>query len=631
MNDRNQLRQIAIDLCIPALEKAINNLVLKKPYVVTDHVGYELTKLEELLRPLWGIAAVLKEQPRHFEITLGTERVDLCEQIRKIMLQGTDTNSDICFSRFAGKNDENAFANQVITEIAGYMIAVLIAPDALWNPYTKKEKDRVAAWVQYWAVKALKHSWPNNHYWFPMLSVAAIEKLGYDCGDIEEDMAKGFEMLESMYMSNGWYMDGEFGRFDYYMAWSHNFYPALWVLVLENTRFFDANRKTVYMDRIKEFIKYYIHIFDCDGAMVAFGRSLSYRFAASSVFAVAGILGCDVDYGLIRTALMKNIRYFMANVIPSSDSIFPPGYLYQSTALVENYTSGGGAYWCSKVFLALLLDADHAFWKAPPAKLPIETGDFIICSLPDNINMVLEGAADTSGVTLYNNTSTYFQKVFTHKFNDMASYYSKFVYNSRSGFGISSPDKVSLDNMISVGTADGTMESVRKGFKDLGYKNGILISEHTPFSNDAGTVVKSWIIPLGNGFHIRAHKVTLAQEYYVKEGGFSVGYYNDNNESFIGRECSFSNANGCKSSLYTVSSVPFAYKIDRHQPGNHILAPQSAYPVYKTEVLKPGVYYFVTTFFFTTGTADDIKPEVQLDGSTVKISYGKRSMTINIS
>ena len=44
---------------------------------------------------------------------------------------------------------------------------------------------------------------------------------------------KGYEVLESFYVGNGWYCDGGFGKFDYYEAWAHHTYPLLWILLTD--------------------------------------------------------------------------------------------------------------------------------------------------------------------------------------------------------------------------------------------------------------------------------------------------------------------------------------------------------------------------------------------------------------
>ncbi len=620
MTDKQYLISVAEKTCIPMLEKAINNILEDKPYLVVDHVSIECSKLEELLRPLWGIAPLLKE--KEYYISVQGEKVLLTKALRDIILKGSDENSDICFSRFANKNrGELTFANQMITEFAGYCLAINIASEVLWEPYTEEEKKQLGSWIKKWAVLALKNSWRNNHFWFPMLSIIALEKIGIPCGDVDEAMADGFSVLDKMYVSDGWYQDGAFGKFDFYLAWAHHLYPILWIYLSRNTRFYDEKRAEEYKKRTEIFFDYFTHIFDINGAACPFGRSLSYRFAQSAFFGVAAMADCNVNYGLARRILIKNVSYFMENSILNDDNTFPPGYLYNSPAVVENYTSSGGAYWCAKTFLALMLPDDHLFWQAEDSLMPIERGDFLINSPVENINMVLEGNKN-SGVTLYKNTCSYYsENGWRARFNDMPGYYNKFVYNSRAGFSISSSDTPAWDNIISLEFPDSTVASKRYGFTDLGIKDGVLISKHKPFYNDKNTEIISYVLPLKDGFHLRAHKVVLDNSYRVVEGGFSIGSFDDDSvckatENYV----SYSYKNSY-SKLYTVSDTYFKYEVKSHAPGLHILAPQSAYPAYVTNVLDKGTYYFASVFYFTTEEKAKIEPEITIEGNVVTVKY----------
>ena len=620
-NEKKYLIEVAEKTCIPALEKAINNFLGNKPYLIIDHTSFECTKLEELLRPLWGIAPLLEK--KSYTITVCGEKRDLAEAIRSVILEGSRETSPNCFSRFAANRQEDTYANQMITEFAGYCLALVLAPNALWTPYSEEDRKSLAAWIEKWAICALKRSWRNNHFWFPMLAVCALEKIGIDCGDVEADIADGFSVLDTMYISDGWYQDGEFGRFDFYLSWSHHVYPLLWSFLSEGTRFYDADRAATYKKRTAEFFDYYTHMFDVDGSVPAFGRSLSYRFAQSSYFAAAAFTNCDINYGMARRILIKNVSYFMDNMIPTDDGVLPPGYLYTSPAIVENYTSSGGAYWCAKTFLILALPDDHPFWTAPDEEMPSEKGEFIINSPVENINMVLENSR-AAGVTLYNNTSRYynFNYGYCGLFNDMAAMYTKFLYNSRAGFGLASADVMSADNTICLQTWDALMASRRCAVIDEGIKDGFLVSHHTPFSNDKDSVIKSWVLPLGDGFHVRAHKVTLANEYNVIEGGMSVGNYDDGSVIDVTPDyIAYSDNKSRYSKMHTVSDAPFNYSIRYHMPGLHLLAPTSGYPSYTTEILAPGTYRFASVFFYTTEEKDVEMPVISLDGNVLTVNY----------
>ena len=615
MTDREYLKDVAKRILLPSVADAADRFYNRKDYITTDQVGYKLTEMEALLRPLWGIAPLLKEED--LTVSQDGQDVSVGALYRDIMLKGTGDHGDFLFSKYSSRSEED-FSNQAITEIAAYCIALYLAPEVLWEPYSDSERRTVGEWIKKWSIFALRHSWENNHYWFPIISVTALERLGIDCGDLNDIMDHALSFLDSMYVGDGWYQDGVFGRFDYYLAWSNHLYPLLWSMIAEGTRFYDAGRAAEYRKRTERFVPYYLHCFDTDGSCPPMGRSLSYRFAESAVFAAAALAGCRIPYGAARRALIKNVSYF-DNGLNLPDGLMKPGYRYPSPSLAESYTSEGGSLWCAKTFIALCLGEDHPFWSAPGEALPIEKGKYTVFPESEKIVMPLSGNPE-NGVTLYNNTAHYFQGVFGHTFNDMASFYSKFAYNSRSGFGISTADRTSLDNMVALVTPDRTMVSHRRSFSDLGHDGNVLSSRHTPFSNDPDSSVETKLLILDGTVHVRAHKIILSRRYAIREGGFSVSYPDDG-VIFDGNRVV---EDGVTSVVETVSSCGHIYRVEFHTPERHLLAPQSAYPVYETPDLEPGTYYIASSFYFGPAESEEL-PELSLDGSVVTVRF--RGMT----
>ena len=186
-----------------------------------------------------------------------------------------------------------------------------------------------------------------------------------------------------------------------------------------------------YRRRSEEYLKYFIHYFDSDGGMAAYGRSIGYRFAATAPFALAVMTGCDVDAGIAKSVVLKNIGYFYSNSIPTEDGCFPVGYLYETTGFGEGYASDGAISCYTEGFLCLLAGEDSKLWSADMKKLPSEDGNYLMPPPLDGLQFFICGNAQKNGVTIYNNSLHYYQDAcFKHRFNDMAGSYSKFIYNS---------------------------------------------------------------------------------------------------------------------------------------------------------------------------------------------------------
>ena len=593
MLNRKEWKDYALQICVPLMERTARRALRGETAFKADQVGFVPAFLENFCRPFWGISPLIA-QGEDITLTVEGEKVTIFEYMRGILLKGLSHGQKESWDRYKECFGAYVYENQNITELAGLMIGLFFAKEQLWEPFTREEKDYIAKELYEMAVVAFDHSWPNNHYWFPLFTITVLKRLGYSFERMDDILNEGLEILDGLYIGDGWYKDGEFGRFDYYEAWSLHLYPLLWTLIADESFAGYENRRSTYVERTNRFLDFYAHWFDEKGTCVPFGRSLSYRFAASAIFPVAVLAGCDVDPALAGRLTAMNIEYFQKNYKAEETEILAEGYLYPSSSVVEGYTSDGGAYWCCKTFLAFLIPEKHPFWQGEEAKLSAEKGDYLAVPAHKDIHMLFEGHKGI--VTLYNNTAQYYHNnVMTHKFGDMRGWYSKFAYNSAGGFACSAMDKVSFDSMISLMTPDCSMISHRLGYTDLGYENGVLHSIHIQFVNDRDSVIETWMIPL-DGKHVRIHKVKLSQPYFVQEGGFSLSRWDDYCPKEIGEDRVKIYNHEYASIVKAAASVPLRFGYEEPQAGYHLYGPLSEYPVYKTELLEPGEYFFAAVF-----------------------------------
>ena len=622
LNSRKELVLQARKMYVSLLERSAKRYVNDEKYVVSDNVGFGCTRMEELFRPLWGIAPILNEGDLY--ITVDGESVRVEDFVTRVLCEGTDPDSERRFDKNVDEMEKERFANQAITEIAAYLVAVYFARERFWDGIPEKKRATIAAWIKKWAIYAIAHSWPNNHYWYPIYCIEILKQLGYDMSDVDADMKYGYDFLEGLYYGDGWYSDGELGRFDYYEAWAHHAYTLLWILIADKTATDYETRAQRYRKRSEEFLNFFLNYFDSNGAPVMYGRSNSYRFAAVCPYGLAALAGCNIDLGQAKSVILKNIGYYFDNCT-MVDGCFPCGYLYESTGFIESYTCDGSTTCYTEGFLTLLAGEDHPLWQAQMRPLPIESGDYTVNSPLRGLDILIDGCNEKSGVTIFNNSLHYFQAG-AYSFGDMAALYSKFAYNSRAGFTLSSIDNVSVDNMISLVTPRATMASHRRRIDNIENDGGVMISTHTPFENDPNTVIKTWLIPLKEGYHVRVHKVSLAGSYSVREGGFAVGYDTDMFESDTKKHIfRFGNT---VSFIDTVSSVEVKFGFKQAHPGMHLLMPQSYVPIYNTACLEAGEYLFATTVGFTTDGSLAPSPTVTLDGTTVTVTQGNVTKTI---
>lgn len=616
---------IAEKMYIDLLEYTAKNYYQKTYFTISDRVGYVCTQIEELLRPLWGIGPVIKERNLLFDFN--GKKIKAEDFITQIMLEGTDAKSTKRFDINSASNPIG-FANQAVTEIAAYLVTVYFAKEKLWDSLSNNDKKQISDWILKWSIIAIKNSWPNNHYWYPLICIEILKQLGTDCSEADEYIENGYKELDSLYVDKGWYSDGTFGRFDFYHAWAHHTYTLLWILIADKESKNYHYRAEVYKKRTEEYIKFYTHYFDSDGGIAAYGRSLSYRFAAISIFSLAALCNCDVDYSLLKTLIIKNIKYYFKNSIITADGVFKVGYLYDAPRIGEFYSTVGASTCYTQGLMCLYADENHKLWNSPDSKLPVEKEDFLIYAPVEGVEIALQGNNEFSGVTMYNNSIHYYQDdFFTSSFNDMAGAYSKFAYNSRFGFSLSTRDLVSSDNMISLITSDGQMYSHRKRIIPLGIKDDVMISKHYPYSNDMNTFIKTYMCPLNNGYHIRIHFINLSQPYIIKEGGFTIGLTDDG----------FTEGNGIVkyrnyiSAILNISNFKTALKAEKNHPGMHILKPQSIYPFYISDVLDEGTYISVAIVGISSSGRLASPPDVSVDENKVSVFYEGNRKEILIS
>ena len=627
LKTRDDIKKYALSVCIPMLEMAAERRLSRRPCEVVDTIGYTPTCLEELFRPFWGITPLLRDgEPIYLRIR--GESVELGEWLRELLVSGTNPQSEYSWDKNRESVGIHNFHFQNLTEIAGLLVGMYFAREQSWERLSASEQKQVADWIIDGAVQLCEHIAGNNHIWFPLLCLVVLKRFGYNCPDYDRYMHEGMDKLDSMYIGGGWYSDGDFGRIDYYEAWSMHAYPLLWCLIEDERTEGYAERRAKYIERTGLFLRDYIKFFDSDGAYPPFGRSLSYRFAAVCVFPLAVLCGVNFDERLAGRVTLRNISWFRDHMLIGDDGIIPPGYLYNSPALVENYTSSGGAYWAAKSFLCLLLDEERDFWKPDEVRLPSEQGSYTMRPSDERLNFTVASTRE-SGVTIYNNHFQYYQHGrYCNPFNDMAGYYDKFAYNSRSGFGLSTRDNTSSDNMISLSTADGSMASHRWGFSDLGIEDGFMVSEHTPFSNDPETVIRTYMRVLDDGWHLRIHRVKLSRQYIVSEGGLSIGLWDDFREVGRDGDIFYIRSRELVSRMATVSTVGFGYSERRPQPGMQLYAPFAAYPCYSTRLLDAGEYIFASVFAIHAAGYEAVTPCISLDKDRIEINAGRNNKII---
>ena len=123
--------------------------------------------------------------------------------------------------------------------------------------------------------------------------------------------------------------------------------------------------------------------------MPIWGRSICYRFAAASPMAVAFMRPTlpKMDPGFARRLCSGNLLQFITHPEFLKNRVPSLGFYGEDRRLIDNYSCSASPFWCSKLFLALILPKEsplwrtpenEGFWDSPPARFNLgQTGMWV--------------------------------------------------------------------------------------------------------------------------------------------------------------------------------------------------------------------------------------------------------------
>ncbi len=283
---------------------------------------------------------------------------DLAESYRNAIILGTTPGGAHTWKPLSPCS---AFGN-------GLAMAILIAPDYFWAPFTPEQQMNIGQFMK----RLAEHdSHNNNHWYFHLAAVPILDRCGIAYH--EAYFAEKWDRLMGWYRGDGWYVDGSNETFDYYNHWGFHYFNLLLYCGCDKWR-------DRYGEHIREvtqaFLANYPLFFGADGSSVPWGRSLVYRHALLAPLVWAEYAGLSpLPPGLSRRIASGNLRYFFqdhGNAVLSQDDLLVPGYLELNPNLLETYNDQGSGYWSSTAFIALALPPTHPFWTATEEALPAD-------------------------------------------------------------------------------------------------------------------------------------------------------------------------------------------------------------------------------------------------------------------
>ena len=449
------------------------------------HFDRAAADLEGFARPLWGLAP----------LAAGGGDFAHWELYRRGLANGTDPDHP----EYWGTVNST---DQRMVELAAIGFAMRLIPQLVWEPLEQKAKDNLAAYLKH----ARQFDYADNNWkFFRVLVDLGLEECGVAFDRTLTD--RYLEELDGFYIADGWYRDGNIRRIDHYIPFAMHFYGLIYAKLARG----DEQRVAAYKERAVAFARDIRHWFDEDGGTLAFGRSLTYRFACGGFWGALAFADVEaLPWSEIKGQYMRHLRWWADKPIAHGNGVLSIGYGYPNLFMSESYNSAGSPYWALKAFLPLALGADHPFWTAAEAPaviddkpVPLKHPGMVMMHTPGNVVALSSGQQNW-------------------QMRAGAEKYAKFVYASRYGFSVEVDERAyhmgAFDGMLAL-SDDGRHYRVREANEVAQIAGDTLFARWQPWSDVS---VETWLIP-ANPWHIRVHRITTPRALHGTEGGFAIG------------------------------------------------------------------------------------------------------------
>ncbi len=504
LDSRKDWSALGLRLLRPILEEIRSGRTSKIHSQSTASVSRPDARRKEWeLRLLWLAAPLLALEKDDPQIIFDSgEKTGVAAFIREMIAKGVDRRRSDCWEH------PNPVMDQGIVEGSVLAYALVSARGLLWDKMTDETKAGIDLWFEE-ILSSFKYS-INNWNLFPVLIHLAKQKLGlpYDRALVDGLL----EEVEKMYIGDGWYADGYYRQFDYYVPWAIQFYLIVAAEWLKEER--PQFTATVH-ERAHEFSKDFEWYFDSCGRNIPYGRSLTYRFAASAFWsACAWARVPGMDLAKCRELATRNVEWFFGKGILTQNGLLSAGYAYPNEKVAELYISDGSPMWAFKTFLLLAIPEGDPVWTATPSETKGEGQNHI-----RSTNCIISRCDGGQHAVLYNGGSFHPYNLGNHP-----AKYGKFAYSSHFGFNVADETQPSMDSVLSL-SPDGQLWSHRHHFEILPSETGCLLTRHQPFSWDPSTLVATALVVWGD-WHVRLHWLQIARDYIVRDGAFPVAVTN---------------------------------------------------------------------------------------------------------
>lgn len=423
------------------------------------------------------------------------------------IVSGLAAGSDPAHPDYWGTIERSA--DQRMVEQAALGLALAFCPDETWERLDPSQQRNLVTWLH----GIFEHEpVENNWQFFRVLVSLGLERVGapVDTDAVQRSLA----LLEGYRRGDHWYVDGMLENVDYYVPMAFHTYGLMYAAANDLGLGDDAVAER-YRGRAATFATDFQHWFGPDGAALAMGRSLTYRFATASFWGALAWADVEPEIGWrhARSHWQRHLRWWTDKPISDRDGVLSVGYGYDNRTLCESYNSAGSPYWAMKAFAALAAPDDHPFWRAEetpatPTAAPVR--------IPD-VDWVI-ARDDEQAVALVG------RKAFDLAMPEQSSAkYRKLAYSTAFAFAGDCVDfigRYSTDSMLAL-TDDEGVRRVRTAIEAAGSEGGMVWSTWRPFT-DVRVDTVCWFID-DTTAHGRIHRIRNERAVRTVESGFALG------------------------------------------------------------------------------------------------------------
>lgn len=448
---------------------------------------YEQTaaEFEGFSRPLWGLVPFWYGGGNHIEFESAYQH-------------GLKNGSDPLSNEYWGKCHD---IDQRFVEMAALAYGILLTPHKLWEPLDSDARNNLADWLYQVNEYAFP---PCNWMFFAVLVNLALKSVHRPFS--QKVLDKYLEYIESCYLSDGWYLDGQNGAKDYYISFAFHYYSLIYYMVMKDE---EPERCQIFRQRAEIFARDFIYWFAEDGSAIAYGRSLTYRFAQASFFSICAAAKIEVlPYPVMKGIILRHLNFWGHQPILDHAQLLTIGYAYPNLLMSEQYNAPGSPYWSMKIFACLMLPEEHPFWNTKSMPLP-ELNSLQSIS---NQSMIIQ--------RLFGHVSAYTGgHPIPHAHVHTEAKYSKFVYSSH--FAFSTPR--SMYSLEEAAPDSSLAFSIHGLIYTKGLSKNISVSKNQirmDWSPCNGISVHTTLKLVPNG-HLRIHEIQSDLECTAFDCGFS--------------------------------------------------------------------------------------------------------------